>query len=132
MKKIIKKSDFKHGQWFRANINDDYCIGRISIEDNTVYLCQDTHNGSDADDKLGFTYSWQVNKGSASDVKANDVTNLELLSRKPASYKAPVLLPSIGSFKVVLKDDGETVQVGCTPVSRELYLAVGRKAGWIE
>jgi hypothetical protein len=41
-------------------------------------------------------------------------------------------LPRIGDYKAVIKDNGETIKVGCTPVSRELYLEVGRKAGWIE
>jgi hypothetical protein len=133
MKKVILKNGLKHGQWFKAEINGHECIGRVSIsESGNVYLCQDVMEGSGAPNKLGFPYSWSANNGSASMLKRNDVRKFKLLSRRPASFQAPLVLPNIGSYNVILRDNGETVQVGCTPVSRELYLEVGRRAGWIE
>ena len=132
MKKVIKKSKYTHKQWFRATINGDECVGRVSVEGNTIYLCQDVHDGSNADDKLGFTYSWQVGNGNDDLLKLNDVANLQLLSRKPVNIQPPLILPNVGAYRTVLKSDGETINVGCTPVSRELYLKVGRLAGWIE
>jgi hypothetical protein len=133
MKKRILKNGLKQGQWFRAEIDGNECVGRVSIsESDNVYLCQDVADGADAPDKLGFQYSWSVSNGSAKALKDEHVKNFKLLSRKPASYVTPTILPSIGSYSVTLKDNGETIKVGCTPVSRELYLEVGRKAGWIE
>ena len=133
MKKTVKKTDFKHKQWFRADIDGEECIGRVSIgNDGRIYLCQNTMDGSTAPDKLGFDYSWCVFKGSARSLKDHNVANLILLSRKPVSFKMHAALPNIGDYRVRITNDGNTVRVGCTPVSRELYLEVGRIAGWIE
>jgi hypothetical protein len=133
MKKVISKNGLKHGQWFKAEIDGNECIGRVSIsKSDIVYLCQDVIEGSSAPNKLGFPYSWSVASGSATSLKSNDVRKFKLLSRRPTSFQAPLALPNIGSYNVVLRDNGEIVQVGCTPVSRELYLKVGRLAGWIE
>jgi hypothetical protein len=133
MKKRILKNEFKHGQWFKAKVDGNECIGRVSIsESGNVYLCQDVADGADAPNKLGFQYSWCVSNGSAKNLKDNDIKNFKLLSRRPASYVAPTPLPKIGSYSAVLINNGETIKVGCTPVSKKLYLAIGRKAGWIE
>lgn len=134
MKKTFLKSDYKHKQWFRANIDGKDCIGRVSISGKSgkVYLCQNDQDGSSAPDKLGFHSSWCVETGSTRDLKKHDVKNLVLLSRKPASFKMPVVLPAIGSYSAKITSNGEVIKVGCTPVSRELYLKVGRMAGWIE
>jgi hypothetical protein len=135
MKKLsrtVGKRTYKHGQWFRATINGEECIGRISINSGNVFLCQEVHDGSKAPDKLGFLFSWTVGSGSDSGLKGHEVTNLKLLSRKPASFVKPMVLPSIGEYRAALVNNGETIRVGCTPVSRGLYLEVGRKAGWIE
>ena len=130
MKKIkeikVKRQLFRHGQWFKATIDGVDCVGKVSINDSgKVFFCQNHSelNGSDASNKLGFYHSWVLD---------DNVKKLKLLSRKPASFKTPVALPKIGTYSVILVDGGETVKVGCTPVSRELYLEVGRKAGWIE
>jgi len=133
MKKTIKKSDYKHGQWFKANIDGTNCIGRVSISGSgRIYLCQNGEDGSSAPDKLGFDHSWYIDGGSARNLKLHDVKNLVLLSRKPASFKMPVALPDIGSYRARIIGSGDSIKVGCTPVSRELYLKVGRMAGWIE
>jgi hypothetical protein len=133
MKKRILKNEFKQGQWFRAEIDGTKCIGRICIsESDSIYLCQDVADGADAPNKLGFQYSWCVSNGSAKNLKENDIENLKLLSRRPALYVPPTPLPKIGSYSAVLINNGETIKVGCTPVSKKLYLAIGRKAGWIE
>jgi hypothetical protein len=135
MKKTIKKSSYRHGQWFRATIQGGECVGRISInsdKNDGVFLCQDIEDGYSADYKLGFLFSWTIGKGSSQDLKNHEVTNLKLLSRKPASFKKSTSLPHIGDYKAILINGGETIKVGCTPVSRELYLEVGRKVGWIE
>jgi hypothetical protein len=134
MKKTFKKSDYKHKQWFRANISGEECVGRVSIckESGDIYLCQNECDGSSAPDKLGFRCSWIINNGTPSNLKVHDVKDLILLPRKPAAYKSPIELPDIGDYRARITHDGETVKVGCTLVPRELYLEVGRLAGWIE
>ena len=55
MKKRILKNEFKHGQWFRAEIDGNKCVGRVSIsESDNIYLCQDVADGADAPNKLGY------------------------------------------------------------------------------
>lgn len=134
----FKKSDFRHGQWFKATIAGVNCVGKVAIEGKNIYLCQDSKDGFDVDDKLGFRYSWIITN--FGDGKLNlsslnvDVTNLTLLSRKPAGIITPFeikFLGEVGNYIARLMDK-ETVKVGCTSVSREVYLEVGRKAGWIE
>jgi hypothetical protein len=133
IKKTAKSSIYKHGQWFRAKIQNEECVGRVSINDRgRVYLCQDDVSGATTSERFGFENSWCVESGSKSELSFNDVENLRLLSRKPASFKRLVELPNVGSYRAKITDGGETIKVGCTPVSRELYLEVGRKAGWIE
>lgn len=134
MKKTVKKSDYKHKQWFRAIISGEECVGRVSIckESGNIYLCQNEQDGSEAPDKLGYSSSWVIDDGTSSRLKMHDVEDLILLPRKPAAHQIPIKLPKIGDYKAMIINNGETVKVGCTPVSRELYLKVGRLAGWIE
>jgi len=133
MKKTVKKTDFKHGQWFKANVNGEDCVGKVSIDEHgVIYLCQNEAAGKSTPNKLGFNHSWCVDGGSANNLKTHDVLDLVLLSRKPAPHLIPIELPNVGSYRARITNGGETVKVGCTPVSRELYLKVGRMAGWIE
>lgn len=52
--------DFYDGQYFEAVIQDKLCTGRVTIENNCVYLCQDTEDGADCMDKKGFDYSYII------------------------------------------------------------------------
>ena len=65
---------FKHGDRVKCTIKgteiDD---ARISInKDGTPFICQDKKDGWDAEDKLGYQYSWQLND----DFTYDDFTNL--------------------------------------------------------
>jgi len=132
MKKVIKKLKFKHGQWFSAEIKGIKCWGKISIDpDGEVFLCQNVQNGCEAENNLGFEYSWTLDRGTPDEIEENQVTELKLLSRKPAGVFIPKTLPAIDDFKTILVNH-ETIKVGCTPVSKDLYLEIGRLAGWIE
>lgn len=48
------------GDIFTATISDIPVEGKIQIENNIVYLCQDRRSGDSCDNKLGYKYSWNV------------------------------------------------------------------------
>lgn len=64
------------GKKFKAYIRGKQTEGRIQIEDEHVYLCQNMIDGADCKDKLGFKYSWGVGDGSVMTLTKNDVSNL--------------------------------------------------------
>lgn len=68
-----------NGRKFSAKIRGTYAEGLIRVEDGRVYLCQNMKNGAGCGDKLGFSFSWQVNKGSRDDLESTDVTDFCLI-----------------------------------------------------
>ncbi len=68
-----------NGRKFSAKIRGTYAKGRIRVEDGKVYLCQNVKDGADCDDKLGFSFSWKVNKGSRDNLESTDVTDFRLI-----------------------------------------------------
>lgn len=136
----MNKSKYKHGQWFKALIKGVSCVGRISINKNgDIFLCQNKQNGMQANNKLGFKYSWCINSGTDESLSLNEIILLELSSTEPKPYKIPKL-PDVGSYETLLIHTPETlainqpkeIKVGCTKISRELYLEIGRLVNWIE
>lgn len=66
--------NFKHGDRVKCTIKgteiDD---AKISIDkDGTPFICQDKKNGWEAEDKLGYKYSWALDE----EFNNNYVTNL--------------------------------------------------------
>jgi len=59
MTKLKNLLDY-HGQPFRCKIDGTQCEGRITVEDESVFLCQDEMDGYDCEDKQGFLYSWHI------------------------------------------------------------------------
>lgn len=55
---------FKHGQKVQCNIKGtEINDAKISInKDGTPFICQNEGNGHDAEDKLGYMFSWMLNK----------------------------------------------------------------------
>nr|DAZ22769.1 MAG TPA: hypothetical protein [Caudoviricetes sp.] len=68
-----------NGRKFSAKIRGTYAEGLIRVEDGRVYLCQNMKDGADCGDKLGFSFSWQVNKGSMDDLESTGVTDFRLI-----------------------------------------------------
>lgn len=72
-----------HGRPFRCKIDGTQCEGRITVEDDRVFLCQDEMDGDDCEDKQGFSYSWHITESQKDilDNKSNpqDVTEFVLL-----------------------------------------------------
>jgi hypothetical protein len=57
-------SDFHHGQKFTCYIKYKFCEGRISRQDDGIYLCQNVEVGLDTCDKLGYQYSYVITRDS--------------------------------------------------------------------
>ncbi len=72
--------DFYDGQYFEAVIQDKLCTGRVTIENNCVYLCQDTEDGADCMDKKGFDYSYIILEDKVW-VEDNDLQQLTVSKR---------------------------------------------------
>lgn len=55
---------FKHGERVTCTIEgEEIKDAKISINSSGVpYICQNVKNGADADDKLGYKYSWSIGK----------------------------------------------------------------------
>ena len=102
---------FKHGDRVTCEINGTKITdARISIdEDGTPYICQDIKNGNPVDDKLGYKYSWELDK----DFTRYSVTNLKLAGPKQLEdiEVGDVLLESGKEYPVLMRS-GEVVVVG--------------------
>ena len=59
--KITKREQVYHGMRVRGSIDGQkFEDGKISIDKGgEVLICQNVKNGLDADDKLGYAYSWR-------------------------------------------------------------------------
>lgn len=75
------------GLYFKANIEGTPCEGKIQVEDNIVYLCQNNKVGSGCDDKMGFMYSWSIIHGTEENMARNCVEDFEIVPRDPETYK---------------------------------------------
>lgn len=71
--------NFKHGEYVKCTINGtDIDDARISIDkDGRPFICQNKRDGRDAADKLGYKYSWELNK----EFEDSNVTNLRLAEK---------------------------------------------------
>lgn len=78
------------GRRFRCKINETPAEGRIRVEDNNVYLCQNEMDGAEADNKFGYKYSWSVSSGSKESLALNHISDFVLTPSTPdeiESYK---------------------------------------------
>lgn len=68
-----------HGMRFRAKIMEEECEGVITVEDGSIFLCQDIASGACCKDRQGYQYSWvYIYEDSSIDLF---VTNFELLEK---------------------------------------------------
>lgn len=77
-----------NGRKFSAKIRGTYAEGRIRVEDGRVYLCQNVRDGDNCDDKLGFSFSWHVNKGSRYNLESTGVTDFCLIPEAAEEIEA--------------------------------------------
>lgn len=59
--KISIYDERNHGKYFVAEIRGTLVQGRISIQKNGYFLCQNEFSGAKALDRFGFKYSWIIN-----------------------------------------------------------------------
>jgi hypothetical protein len=64
---------------FSATIKDVHVTGKITIEDNNVYLCQDKYNGNHNVDLKGYMYAWAIWGGSDKELEESRVKYFKLL-----------------------------------------------------
>ncbi len=100
--------NFKHGDRVKCTIGrTDIDDAKISIDKyGTPYICQDKKDGRDADDKLGYKYSWALDK----EFNNSDVTNLRPAEK---SFDSPEIgdeyLDDNGKSRVVLGVAGRVI-----------------------
>lgn len=59
--KYTKKDLLKsHGAKCTVTINGHHCEGKIAVERNNIYICQDKQEGIDCSNKLGYKYSYII------------------------------------------------------------------------
>lgn len=90
MKTINKPSDLLdcRGLEFEANIDGTICKGKVQVEKNKVYLCQDVKDGSPCEDRLGYKYSWVTYEKSIPDSFDEwYVSNFKLIESKDDPFK---------------------------------------------
>lgn len=66
------------GKRFACKIDGTEVIGRITVEHNEVYLCQNEQEGNDCENKRGYRYSWAVDDGHPDRLLFNKVTDFRL------------------------------------------------------
>lgn len=67
------------GARFKGEICGKWMSGRISVEDDGVYLCQNVVDGSDCKEKHGYRYSWFCGSGLFSDLPKYFVGGFRIL-----------------------------------------------------
>lgn len=67
------------GRKFKCKMDGLYVEGRIQVEKNMAFLCQNIRDGGECEDKLGYTYSWYVGTGDKDYLLMNRITNFEII-----------------------------------------------------
>lgn len=58
-----KRTVLKSGMWFTANDDNGMPVrGKITIEDDSVYLCQNFEQGDSCEEKQGYACSWNAGR----------------------------------------------------------------------
>jgi hypothetical protein len=89
------------GRMFTATISANACSGKIQVENNMVYLCQDFADGVECMDRLGYNFSWYVGQGTEENLNRNNVMNFVLTDIKTLEY---LIFPSEEKTIVVVSD----------------------------
>ena len=92
--------DFYGGQEFSGKIKDKFCVGKVSIYNNRVYLCQDIESGDSCPEKYGHKYSYTISDSDnrisiASPTRGIDVNDLKLQQKEKGSAFHKLLMNSL-------------------------------------
>ena len=77
----------KKGWEFECKISGTPAKGKIQIEKNRIYLCQNEKDGDYVSDKLGYRYSWCIDAGDERGFNINSITDFKLIIPHPEKYK---------------------------------------------
>lgn len=94
------------GKKFTATISDHKTEGKITVEKERVYLCQNAIMGDACMDRKGYSYSWTVLTGDESDLRATSVADFALFDDTPQTF-------SVTGSELLLKAFfGELINMG--------------------
>ncbi len=110
------------GTKFKGTIGGSECEGRILIEGNKAYFCQNVISGDQGSSTLGYEYSWVVYIDSPHAYDEIYITSLEL--DPEFKYDGPVTFP-VGNY--TCKVHVGYIQVGCTKVDNDLVREIASK-----
>ena len=114
--------NFKHGDRVKCTINGtDIDDARISIDtDRTPFICQNKKDDRDAEDKLGYKYSWALDE----EFNNNYVTNLRHAEK---SFDYPEIgdeyVDASGNSRFVLGVAGRVIFLS-SPVSKDDFYCI--------
>jgi len=106
---MAKKLKIAKGLWFAALIHGQYTVGKVQKEGKWFYLCQNKISGGSPKNKLGFIYSWCVEKGSKEKLSTSCVSMFQLFLKEP---KDPKVLDSVFGYNTVLYPN-HMLKIGC-------------------
>lgn len=72
-----------HGWYFMGYINNRMVKGRISVQSDLVYFCQNTHRGSSCKEKFGYKSSWVNDSACAQMIVATKTDSQNFTLIKP-------------------------------------------------
>jgi hypothetical protein len=109
MEKEVTVSSLKSGQKFKANIGNEEIEGKLSIENNELYLCQDYEDGNECTNKQGYKYSW---------VHDEYVSNLIVYNSSTKRWQSISIKVEEGLriFDYECKISKDSVSIGCGEV----------------
>jgi hypothetical protein len=132
VKNNMQLSDLKHGQRVKCIIHGTHIDdAMISIdENNLVYICQNKKDGSAADDRLGYKYSWRIYNPGRSEpfsqqVQEEGVSCLEIIkeqNNKPMNLIEFFRNATATADEKLLKKHGVEDPIG-TPTEEGLRLS---------
>lgn len=106
------------GTKFKGSIHGTEVEGRILIEDERVFLCQNKKEGDTGSTTLGYKYSWVIYEN-----EVNDGIKFTFLELDP-DFKMPEII-KVGSYLCNIHKG--FIKVGCTRVSNELVREIASK-----
>lgn len=118
------------GRNFSAKIHDTSVVGKIQVQDNEVFLCQNSFMGLDCANKLGFQGSWSIGYGAPNERTIYGVTDFELLTDVEAYDREKDLIEFLkyikeercdayGVLEIVDDNTGDALDPTITSVVRE-------------
>ena len=78
---MINKKDIVSGATINCTIDGHYCHeAKIQIENNIVYICQNSHSGDICNNRFGYKYSWSVSSLNDLNRYSNKINNFFALT----------------------------------------------------